>query len=360
MRFEALRVVNVRCLVDVSIKPAPGLNVFVGDNGAGKTSLLEAISLLSRGRSFRRGARDALMRRDADHLQVYGEIRDASGRLCRLGLGRQAGAWDIRLDGNPIERISDLLRHCAVVSFDPESHALISGAAEERRRFLDWGVFHVEHTFLDAWQRYQRALRQRNTLLRGIKCADARLFAPWEEEMTVTAQVVDRARQRYLSLLEPHLRDVCGRTLPELGQAMLVYRQGWNHATSLAECLVAQRERDFARGFTSAGIHRADWRLAFAGAPQREFLSRGQEKLCALACLLAQARVYADSNDEWPIFCLDDLGSELDGTHLADVVAQLHAAGAQAFITGTEASAVFSSTNNGMFHVEHGVVTPRA
>ena len=158
MKFESLRIAGLRCLEAVSLTPAPGINVFVGANGAGKTSVLEAAYLLSHGRSFRAGSRDVLLKRGANALSVFAEVRAEDGRTRRLGLGREGGRWVARVDGDTAASLGALVQECAVVCFEPGSHDLIAGASDERRRFLDWGLFHVEHAFVNQWRRYQRAL----------------------------------------------------------------------------------------------------------------------------------------------------------------------------------------------------------
>lgn len=356
MRFERLRIHGLRCLTDVEVGLGEGIHVFVGPNGAGKTSVLEAAYLLSHGRSFRSGAREALLQRGLSTLSVFADLRDAAGTHRRLGLGREDARWDARLDGVDVA-LGELVQACAVVCFEPGSHALIAGGAEERRRFLDWGVFHVEHRFLGTWRRYQRALKQRNALLRAAAGPDA-LYTPWEQELGETATVIDAYRRVYLDQLLPALAESARFLLPELGPLTLRYRRGWPEEVTLSEQLAAQRGRDVARGHTTAGVHRADWSLAFERAPVREHLSRGQEKLTALGCLLAQASLHAERCGEWPIVCLDDLASELDLAHQQAVVERLEAAGAQVLVTGTECPAPLQAHPCRMFHVEQGQIRP--
>lgn len=356
MKFESLRIEHLRCLEQVELLPGPGLNFFEGPNGAGKSSVLEAACLLSYARSFRSGSRDALLQRGAGQLRIYGEVRSGL-QLHRLGLGREAGRWSARVDGEGVDRLSDLIRCCAVVCFEPGSHALIAGPAEERRRFLDWGVFHVEHAFLGVWQRYRRALKQRNVLLRGLQMPTDTLLTPWEEEMDRCAQHIEVVRRRYMQALELELDALCRILLPELGAFQLDYRCGWDATQTLAQALRVNREKDRARGHTTQGIHRADWRPSFEHAPQREHFSRGQEKLCALACVLAQARVFAAQKGEWPVVCLDDLASELDLPHQEAVVGLLEGVDAQVLLTGTEAPSMISELETRVFHVEHGQIT---
>ncbi|OOG38891.1 DNA replication/repair protein RecF [Rhodanobacter sp. C05] len=356
MRFEQLRIRGLRCLSDISIALDPAINLFVGANGAGKTSVLEAAFLLSHARSFRSGAREALLQRGTPQLSVFAELCHADERTCRLGLGRDGVRWEAKVDGESVT-IGQLVHECAVVCFEPGSHALIAGAAEERRRYLDWGVFHVEHDFLSSWRRYQRALKQRNSLLRSTTVSADELFAPWEAELEQCAHQIDRQRRVYLDLLRPKLLASIAGLLPELGQLDLRYRRGWSEDQDLAQQLREQRGRDLARGHTTLGAHRADWSIAFEQAPLREHLSRGQEKLTALACMLAQAELYAEHRGEWPVVCLDDLASELDQAHQVAVVTQLTTANAQVLLTGTEIPQALQTLPSRVFHVEQGKLT---
>lgn len=357
MRLDRLSIRDLRCLHEVDLALAPGINVFVGANGAGKTSVLEAVFLLSHARSFRSGAREALLARGAPRLSVFAELRRTGDRLLRLGLGREASRWEARLEGEG-RSLGELIAECAVTCFEPGSHALIAGAAEERRRFLDWGVFHVEHAFLGTWRRYQRALKQRNSLLRAGMEPGSPLYGPWEAELTDLADWIDAQRGAYLQRLRSRLHDCVNALLPELGVPELRYRRGWAEDRDLREQLESQRGRDLSRGHTSLGAHRADWSLAFEHAPQREHLSRGQEKLAALGCMLAQARLYAEQHGDWPIICLDDLASELDEGHQAAVITQLAESGAQVLVTGTSLPEPLRGLPHRLFHVEQGCLAP--
>ena len=352
-----MRVQGLRCLGDVSLDLFEGLHVFLGANGAGKTSVLEAAYLLSHGRSFRSGAREALLQRGSPSLAVFAELGGVGGARRRLGMGREGPRWEARLDGVEVP-LGQLVQACAVVCFEPGSHALIAGPAEERRRFLDWGVFHVEHRFLSTWRRYQRALKQRNALMRSDVGAGDSLYEPWENELGETGAAIDTFRQTYLDSLLPHLAESASVLVPELGTVTLRYRRGWPDGMALADVFAEQRSRELARGHTMAGPHRADWSLAFEHAPLREHLSRGQEKLVALSCLLAQAGRYALHAGEWPIVCLDDLASELDQAHQAALVQRLASVGAQVLITGTDCPPALLSYPHHLFHVEQGQICP--
>ena len=353
MIFRELRVQKLRVLDDFSVELREGWTAFVGPNGAGKSSILEAVYLLSHGRSFRPGARDSLSQLGSSGFSVFGVLAGADGSERRLGLARTEGRLETRVDG-VVSGISGLVRSCAVVCFEPGSHELINGVAEERRRYLDWGVFHVEHSFLVYWRRYQRALRQRNAALR--EGAQAAGLEPWEIEMVESGTYISEMRLAYVDRLRPVLDEILGEFLGELGQVSLGLHPGWKEGLSLAEALHEGRGTDSERGFTGRGPHRADWSISFERAPRREHLSRGQEKLCALALVLAQARLYAEQCSECPVLCLDDLASELDREHQARVIDLARGSGAQVLLTGTELPVGLDTAEQAVtvFHVEHG------
>ena len=353
MRLAELRIKDFRIVEEAEILLAPGWNVFVGANGAGKTSVLEAAFLLSHGRSFRRGVRDTLSRIGSSGFAIFGRLQRNESIEHRLGLARTGGKLDSRCDGLSVG-IAELVQRCAVICFEPGSHELISGVAEERRRYLDWGVFHVEHGFLSQWRRYQRALRQRNACLRE-RGSDAYL-EPWNVEMVVSGEAIARYRAHYVERLRPVLDGLLEQFLAELGAAEIALDQGWRAGQSLHEALDESQGRDRERGHTGKGPHRADWSISFERAPRREHLSRGQEKLCALALVLAQARLFALERGEWPVLCMDDLASELDVAHQTQVLAELQASGAQVLLSGTERPQVIDLSTNDVrvFHVEQG------
>ena len=353
MVLRELRIRNLRVVEDLSLDLGGGWSAFVGPNGAGKSSILEAAYLLSHGRSFRSGVRDSLSRLGSSGFSVFGRLALADEAERRLGLARNEGRLEARVDGEATG-IAGLVASCAVVCFEPGSHELINGVAEERRRFLDWGVFHVEHTFLSNWRRYQRALRQRNTVLR--EGARAGALEPWEIEMAESGSRISEMRQAYMDRLGSVLGDILGGFLGELGPLTLSVQHGWKEGLSLAEALAEGRGRDLERGFTARGPHRADWSIGFERAPRREHLSRGQEKLCALALVFAQARLYAEHCGEAPVLCLDDLASELDRDHQARVIRLAQESDAQVLVTGTELPAGLAEAGQALqvFHVEQG------
>lgn len=362
MRITRLDIAGLRRFDRVSLVPGPGLNLLTGDNGAGKTSVIEALHLMAYGRSFRGRVRDGLIGTGAAAVEVFVEWEEAvSARTRKAGIRHGGQTWEGRLDGANVTHLGELCAALAVVTFEPGSHVLVTGGGEARRRLLDWGLFHVEPAFLPLWRCYARALKQRNALLKA-RARDGELDA-WDHELADAGEPISRHRQRYLEQLQPQLRATAADLLPAAGTASLEFQPGWRRdELSLSDALLLARDRDRAVGFTSTGPHRADWRIGYAAFPGREALSRGQAKLTALAVLLAQAELHAGLRGEWPIMALDDLASELDSNHQARVLSRLHGSGAQIFITGTEAPTPLRGTDipTTRFHVEHGQIHTEA
>ena len=377
MHVVRLDIRHLRRFREASLAPGPGLNLITGENGAGKTSVLEALHLMAYGRSFRGRVRDGLVQAGEPALEVFVEWVESGRQRLRTGTGgvadgipayvraRKAGLrhngheWTGRLDGAGVTHLGELCAALAVVSFDPGSHALVSGGGEPRRRFLDWGLFHVEPDFLPLWRRYSRALRQRNALLKA-QAGDSQLDA-WDAELAEAGDGMTRQRQAYLDALHPHYVRLITALAPSLGAGELHYLPGWRRdELSLRDALLVARRRDLQQGHTSVGPHRADWSLGFAALPGREALSRGQAKLVALAALLAQAEHHALARGEWPVVALDDLASELDRNHQQRVLEHLLGCGAQVFVTGTEPPASLESAlvSARKFHVEQGRIQP--
>lgn len=358
MLIRLLRIEAFRRFESAEIALRPGFNLLTGDNGSGKTSVLEALHLLAHGRSFRGRVRDGLIRQGTPALRAYVEW-EADGIARRAGLRHAGGSWEARLDGEDVRQLGQLCAALAVITFEPGSHALVDGSSEVRRRYLDWGLFHVEHAFMPQWRRYARALKQRNALLRQAGGVDAQLDA-WEHEMAQAGEELTQLRDAYLVGLQPSLARLLPSLLPAAGGAELLLQPGWKRQElSLSDALLLSRQRDLTLGYTSLGPHRADLKISLRDLPGREGLSRGQTKQLALALLLAQASHLAGLKGAWPVLQLDDLGSELDRHHQRRLLEVLAASGAQVLVTGTDAPVGLAAVgvDIAMFHVEHGRIT---
>lgn len=352
MHLSRLRVQDFRCLGYAEIEPAPGINVVTGDNGSGKSSLLEALYFLGRGRSFRRTPAARLNRRGSDGLAVYGVV---NGR----GIGVTHGGNRTRIKIGPRGGASfyDLVTALPIQIIDPNLHRLLEEGPAVRRRYLDWGVFHVEHGFYPAWRRYSRALRQRNHALRSRQSID--VIQVWDAELARSALEVDALRQRYIHALKQVIPQMVERLLGE-GTVTLDYHRGWPSGMEFTEALADALAKDRRGGFTHAGPHRADLRLRVGGLQARDWVSRGQQKVLSSALLLAQTAVLAEQQDIRPLLLVDDLAAELGHDYRSALFNVIESLNVQCFMTFLDAALVPKAVCPGaMFHVEHGrVIAP--
>jgi DNA replication and repair protein RecF len=229
-------------------------------------------------------------------------------------------------------------------------HHLVSGGPDERRRFLDWIVFHVEQDYLDTWRRFRRSLKQRNAALKeGARRSD---LAAWDTEVVALAERVDAARRRVFAESRGALQDQ-GHAL--LGARVeFEYAQGWGEGLSLGDALAAARERDWQHGTTHVGPHRADLRLIFDERQARRLVSRGQQKLLASAMILAAAQSAQQSLGRPLLLLLDDPAAELDQGGLARLMAAVDALRSQVIVTSLESSTIDFPEKPAVFHVEQG------
>lgn len=353
MGLISLTLQDFRCFAQAELVFSPQTNLVWGENASGKTSVLEAIFLVGRGRSFRTGHLDPVSRFGSKGFQVVAQVAAPFGTT-PVGLARQHGNLKARIGGRPAAGLAELAETLPVQLVDSQAHLLVDGSPRYRRQFLDWGVFHVEPGFFAIWQRYQRALQQRNALLRGGR--PAREIAPWDSELISSGESLDLFRRRYLDGFSQTAERWSQEALGELAVS-LEYRPGWPEGQSLAEALVINRERDRQQGGTQTGPHRADILIKVDGRPARDRISRGQEKALAGTLLLAQTAVYRAATGRACVLLLDDLPSELDSGHLGRFAGQVIATGAQTVITAIDNDSLPDTMRSRVFHVEQGMIT---
>ena len=354
MRVKSLDISNLRNLAAIRIEPDSCLNCFTGDNGAGKTSVLEALAVLSKGRSFRSGQISALIGPAHTRFQIVGKIESQSGKQHHVGMERSTDQWSVRHNGEDVSQLSDLTELLPYVLLEPGSHTLVSGPPDKRRKYLDWGVFHVKHEFLTLWRRYSRTLKQRNAALRQSNQAVVESLDP---QLITLGEKLHQAREQHARKLAVVLEENLPLFSQKLDGIGLNYRKGWG-GDKLEEALSQSFQRDMERGTTGPGPHKADLVLTLESAPARERLSRGEQKAMTAAMIMAQAQMICESGDR-PVLLLDDLSSEFDEAHLTRVLNMGLGLGVQIWLTGTEVSPAIKAcgVDYAMFHVEHGAVS---
>jgi DNA replication and repair protein RecF len=353
MYLTRLEVSNLRIIETAALAPASSVNLLVGANGSGKTSLLEAIHLLCTGRSFRSRRAQEFIRRGASKAWVHARIVGEDGEDVSAGVEKGPRSTRIRWGGSEVRSASALARRLPLVVIPPDSQQLVFDGANLRRRLMDWGLFHVEHEYGAVYQRYRRALQQRNSQLRIAPGPSA--LAPWNDALSRIGEKLHRLRHSHLQQILPRISTL---TTDLSGLKVSVhYKPGWDDAVPLSDALAAATGRDTARGYTGIGPHRADLELLVSGNPAHQVLSRGEAKLVCFALWLAQVKDHQLEIGRAPVVLIDDLGAELDATNRRRVFATLLGLRVQSFVTSVNdqlAQEVDGPWKG--FHVERGRV----
>lgn len=354
MRIRRLVVQHVRNLEYAEITPVPGFNVITGRNGAGKTSLLEAISYLALARSFRAASYRYLIGRQAQALSVFARVAEDDGLECALGIQRfKDGTLRMKKDGQEVSRLSELVHRLCLQVIHPQGTELITGSSEERRRFIDWGVYYSQPEFAALYSRYNRALRQRNALLRSR--APAEHIVLWDETLCQLSESITALRQSYLASLQEILTLKVQEFLPAL-HLKFSLSSGFDNGLGMRSALALSLEKDRVLGYTSSGCHRADLKIKSDAISAGATLSRGQLKLLVCAMRLAQAMLLKRQTGRNCIFLLDDLTSELDGRSQDILLSQLESCRNQVFITDITRSPALSGLDAHYIELSEGAV----
>ncbi len=355
MELSTLNINNFRNLNAVQIEPVNTFNFFSGDNGAGKTSILEAVHFLSHGRSFRNVGVKPLINDQAKSFIIKADINGDSDLVKHVGIEKSEKVFKGRINGIEAFRISQFSELLPVITIHPGSFGLLTETPSSRRAFLDWGLFFSDPRFKSEWQKYHVALRQRNAGLRAQ--LPKRDIHCWNVQLVEHGEYLSQARDRYLTQIQQIIPDICHQLESQL-EIKSIYRTGWSKGMSLADSLVAQVERDLSLGYTYSGPHRADFSISFNNKGVAKFASRGQIKLITVLLKLAQAYYFVKQSKTTCVLLLDDIASELDEKYLSlamRVVADLKL---QVFLTSVSSGAYnkLDFHSSAMFHVEHGVV----
>lgn len=361
MTLKRLLIQNLRNLSSVDISPSPEVNLIYGENGSGKTSILEAINLLALGRSFRSHKHKALINYQQPSFTVFGKIQNDDHAEVPIGISRTSdGEAFFKVNGTAVPSAADLAIYLPAQVINSDTFLLLEGSPKIRRQFIDWLVFHVEPKFFPAWKAIQRCLKHRNSLLRRDRI-DGFELASWDQELVALTETIHQFRAACMA----EFNDSIDKLLQEFVKVdgiKLNYYRGWDKDTAYADVLAAGVERDQRLGYTHLGSHRADLKITVNGQDAAEILSRGQQKLLVCALKIAQGFVFNRITGRKCIYLVDDLPAELDEKHRTLLVHWLDAMKTQVFITGVERETLLSSwiettdITPKMFHVEQGRV----
>lgn len=351
MGLSRLEIENIRNLHLVRVDLSPGFNGLYGLNGSGKTSFLEALYILGRGTSFRTKDLSRVLRNSEQHFLITAKLEPLG---ISIGVEYQPQGALFRIGGQSAKSRLELASLLPLLFISPDSHSLISEGPQYRRRFLDWGVFHVEPGFLPVWRRYQRTLKQRNKAL-GIPGIEE----AWDSELVHAAEEITQMRRDYLRKLDPYVDQYVQR-LVDMDKVTLTFVCGWRHNYDYAAILRDSLPQDREYGFTRQGPHRADVIIKVGNRPAQDILSRGQQKLLVIALLLAQVALLNEATFVCPVILVDDLAAELDVNHRQRLLVVLSELKAQVIFAVTEQKALAASGEIPIhwFHVEQGRITP--
>jgi DNA replication and repair protein RecF len=348
-----LQVTDFRCLQSAELSLDPHFTLISGANASGKTSVLEAIYVLGRGRSFRTRRLEHLIRNGAERFVVFGEVETATRRV-PMGVEGSRQGIRAQIDGDKPPSLAELALFLPVQIIDPEVHRLIEEGPSRRRRFLDWGVFHVEQSFVGHWQRYQQVLKQRNAALKSKQ--PRTVVSVWDSDLIRSGELLGAARARYVSLLTPHAEAIARNLLGM--ELALSYRNGWARDHSMAEAMVQSWNHDQEAGATQVGPHRAELGVRLDGAAVKDRISRGQQKLLAAALLIAQIKLFPEAASVQPSLLLDDPAAELDDERLACLIREVSGQSVQLIVTTLHGEFRAFGEPGRRYAMERGKVSP--
>ncbi|MEP6690087.1 MAG: DNA replication and repair protein RecF [Gemmatimonadaceae bacterium] len=320
--LSSISIRNFRNLAHLDLHPPPHGIAIVGENGHGKTNLLEAMYYLQLMRSFR-GARDAeLVRFGEAGFHLAGAVRGGRSREVSVGFERAGKRKRAKLDGATTPRLTDALGAFPAVIFSPGDAVLVAGAPAERRRYLDVMLALTSRSYLAALTHYRAALANRNAALREPGATDARVSV-WDPALAEYGAVLWSARRVWVDRYASHFAELCS-AIGEKGDARLRYATALEPRddvpSAIREALEQRRALDLRRGLTHAGPHRDDIELTLGGRELRTYGSAGQQRTAAMALRLLEAATLRESTGVKPVVLLDDPFAELDARRSARIL----------------------------------------
>ena len=350
MYLAKLAITNVRNLTKIQLECSSGINIIAGKNAAGKTAILESIHVLARVSSFRTPRITDVIQHGKNSLAVMAHIDNPGSVAVITGIEKSKQNTQLKFNGNKVLKRSEQVRNLPVITITAESHRLLYGSPRERRHWLDWSMFHVEPAYMQDWQSYHHALRQRNALLRTFSSNDQ--YDVWESVLAKYTVRLRSARGAYVDELKRFLAPMHNGEFSGQTIKLLTAPEG---EEAIKNRLAQQRKNDMTMGHTQYGPHREDVLFQTSGQDSGKTLSRGEGKRLIIFLLASQAKVQKSKNGHCPILLIDDLPAELDEIARGKIMSTLMEQGPQLFVTTTDAKLIDIGNKPGkQFHMEHG------
>ena len=359
IQIKNLTIHSFRNIPETSIELLSNFNLFFGENGAGKTSILEALYCLATSKSFRTHVIPTIINHTQEQFLLTGSLVSGDNTEKFIAVERfRNGDKNIKLNYEPIRSIAAITKLIPMQVIGVDSYRFFSDGPKERRAFLDWGLFHVKNEFLTLWQQFNKVLKHRNAALK-LKQSHAEIML-WDEQFVQLSEELDHWRSLYLIDFEAIYLETLLKLLPTHENTISIrYKRGWGEQNSLKDLLGTQIYRDLAIGHTQNGPHRADLQVYVGDLPADDVLSQGQQKIAAYALHLAQGILLKNQTGQSSIYLIDDLPSELDKTKRSAVINILKELNSQVIITSILKEDVLElaeQESSQLFHVEQGIV----
>ncbi len=363
MWLSRVAVTACRAVTSTELGLAQHANILYGDNASGKSSLLEALAILSRGRSFRTPRVAEVIRRGESELTVSARVEDGliPGTHYPVGISKTTSVTRIRINHADVLQQAELSAHIPLTLIHPGSVELVTGSPALRRAFLDWIAFYRFQDFNLTWRTYQQVLKQRNACLRDVRQRFA--LGQWTQQLVALQPALYRYRLMALEALQVALQ-TAQVLLNAVGKPHLQLTTGFPggidvlDTDALKSFFQSKAEMEMKQGFSLYGAHRADLNILLDGMPATRVASRGQLKLLAVGLLLAQSHAVSETATKRGIIAIDDLASELDEHNQQALYNVLHDTRQQLIITGTRHEPLLNGIRQArVFHVEHGFVS---
>lgn len=355
--IQFLEVSNFRNITQLTLPTFGSINLITGNNGCGKTSLLEAIYFLGTAKSFRTAYSEKIIQHGKNNFLLFGKVKHTEqSRQHSIGIYREKGGMTVKLDGKLLKSSTPLAKIVPVKLINPDVHKIFEEGPRYRRYFLDWGVFHVEPEYATTWQTYRKVLAQRNAALRsGLSKVQ---ISAWDTQLHTTVEKIDRWRRSYLTVLA---NEVCLliQSYDTPIEIDFKWYSGWHSNLSYQEALQDTWQKDQALGYTHIGPHKSDIKILTGGKTAREIISRGQQKFLSMIMNLAQLNIQNRMNtNKASVLLVDDLPAELDEENKRKLFHAVQTTGSQVFITAIDENTniVKSIKQESLqrFHVEQG------
>lgn len=362
MLIDKLSIESVRNIAKLDMRPHISCNIIVGENGSGKSSILESIHFLGFGRSFRKSKISEVIQFEKKECIIFASVKDKieQGSLKNFGIKKsKSGDNEIRIAGEKTAKLSQLSAQFPIISFTSDSLDLIEGGPLVRRRFIDWLVFHVKHSenVSQVYKDFYRVLEQRN---QALKLGNKQQINAWTQQFVELNLQIQSYRNEMINLLNQYLAN----SFKEIEstklnlKASLTYKLGWNENSKLHDLLTANIETEIRRKTSCFGVHRDDVSLELDSVTVKNILSRGECKRFVLAIFVAAERIISELTDKKCIWLLDDIAAELDTASLKRIMAVCDSTDNQMFFTCIEKDLALikqvSQFGHKVFHVKHG------